>query len=292
MKKSFLLVCIALLIPTIAFADLFDKKANDQFLELDTTSIIAKYPDTYYSSIYIDANSFSTYEYNVANTLKSVYAKDVILRVVVKPSFSPEWALGINRGVDNYSVSLRKVIFHLWQIDEKKETVVIHDIFNSFKPDYKYRYWLIKSSKGIIFINKFPFLTCSILMDELFELKIKVMDKNFYDFSAEIDKESAERIRNVFARMIDRAKHSEYRIGHDGVKYYFSTDTTGINDKSKSGWNTGLIQSPYKETNTGILVSIADGLAGYAQADLEKRKIILNDILKNTGLLESRLNAN
>jgi hypothetical protein len=97
---------------------------------------------------------------------------------------------------------------------------------------------------------------------------------------AVIDSESTRILVDIWESMLSNARKPEgFPFGHDGSMYYFSTRDI----------SSGMIWSPDEETNTGILVSIGELLAEYAEAEKERRVAIVKEIMGKASVLKERL---
>jgi hypothetical protein len=172
----------------------------------------------------------------VINYLSDVYAEDVVFRVIVFPSFYPEYAIAMRKNDDRYYVQLLSPEKQLWGYKTiemmKNESVLKGDAF-------------VRDDEGIKELeSKYP--------QDYLDIPLKKC-------SAPLNHDLALQLTTIWETML---LHTRYQkkdmMGLDGVTYHYSM-RSGHKDFAGKVW------SPDPETKTGKLVTITEALAKYCE---------------------------
>ncbi len=217
------------------------------------TDIGLRTADPYYS---LDAD----YEENVVRVLFDAFHEPVVARVVVYPSFEPEYVVGLVLNGGKYGLLHLEPDIQLYQF-EALEIMKAGGFKPNKDPD---------GSKHAASIRE--------LEDDLPPSRDDVAVKRC---EREISEKIGAKLYALWGEMLFRTRYPDLRpadpnstarminIGIDGVRYHFSLDYPGL-------FLAGNIWSPSPESNTGQFVAIAELMKEACRA--EDSESILADL--------------
>lgn len=183
----------------------------------------------------------------VLNYLGAAYDEDVLVRLIGLPSFSPEYAVWLQKNGDRYHIAYESPEMQLWgyqmmPLMEQGAVQVMND-------DGKF----VKDEKGLKELeSKYP--------KNPEDIQRKSCKK-------EIDKDLADKIVYVWNEMLLGTQYPRGRtMGLDGETYHFSGRGNGYENYAGKVW------SPNPDSKTGKLVEIAHLMTEYCQKGRNKIK--------------------
>lgn len=147
----------------------------------------------------------SGYDTNVHTVFREAYAPDVEVRAVVRPSFQPEYAVGLRRGAHGHEVFLIRPSSQIWgytsaeMMEQGHVVVVSENRVETAQETERTRRSLPPS------VSDMPIARCSVAVDE----------------------ETAAALIRAWRRMLEPPGLGPREFGFDGVTYRFSMEIGG-----------------------------------------------------------------
>lgn len=214
---------------------------------------------------------FEAYYADVVSAFEDVYDRDVFARMIVLPSFTPEYAVAVARDGDVFAILHVQPNHHIWDFH----------LLESYKSGDIRSYDLEGNP------------TTQEVIAELEEMLPESVDALTVEkCEIAITKELAETLYSLWAEMLFRTRYVDYRpvsldgdetftIGADGVTYHFGfeygADTL-----------TGKVWSPDEGTQTARFVEVAETMK---TACLENAPARLNEVRAKAEALLAELNG-
>lgn len=221
-----------------------------------------------------DVNGFiDEYDFQVVTYFKSTFVDGVILKVIVLPSFEPEYVVGIKKLGDGYVVfyDRSEVQLATYEFEFKRKKSELEKI-KTDDPE-KHR------EKLSILMSQYP--------DNKFDAKHIVCEKP-------IDENLVKAIHFVWIEMLLRTQYSkDSNMGRDRTDYHFSGVNYLFEDEQDdlqvlmrfNGVYAGHVWSPEPKTKTGQLVEISKLMVDYCFKSDEDRiaKLLSKKVKKLKG---------
>jgi hypothetical protein len=195
-------------------------------------------------SLFTSSQSRQKYHHMVIDALKEVYTKDVVARVIVLPSFEPEYAIALKKHNEEYTVFMASPTMQLSEYKTIEENIengkVNHDDEHVTRLKALYPTY-----------NEIPLTHCSVA----------------------IDADLGDKLLTVWQTMLLTTRYEKDRpniLQIDGVSYHYSTD-----------FFAGQTWSPSQNSKTGKLVAITDALATYCTASTQDGLAHLKETIVN-----------
>ena len=200
----------------------------------------------------------------VRRVLAGGYSKDVVLRVLLLPSFSPEEVAGIrkrNQEYDAFCITPRTAVWDTYTIKEKESGEIrVFDVNGKRVTPQK--------NKDLLDLKKRA-------PSDYQHIKIQ-------RWSTPIPASVAERVIRLWRQMLlDARPGADERVGVDGETYEFAMPLNGRSVLTAEVW------SPEKGTRTEALVMVAHALSQFARGSMDTQELI-----KRLKSLESRIRSN
>jgi hypothetical protein len=189
------------------------------------------------------------YYAKIHEILAEAYRNDVVLRVVIAPSFQPEEIAGIRKTASGYEVFDVKPTTAIWDTLSLRE--------------YKSGRWPVTNTNGKAFAPENNPIVQSLqqahVPSDYGQIKVQ-------SHSVPIPADVAERIIQVWKKMLaDAREPNQRRIGVDGETYRF--------DLLQPQMNSAGIWSPDENSRTAAMVKLGIVLAEYARSQSNQEKL-------------------
>ena len=176
---------------------------------------------------HLDRYDFDPYYANVKSAFKNAYDRNIFARLIVIPSFTPEYALAVAKEDETYKIIHFSPSHHIWAIESMRSyrnDETIDELASSFPES----------------VEDVTVETC--------ELNIPTkLGENLYKLWGEM----LYRTRYIDQRPIDSGEDSTMTFGLDGTTYHFAFE-------HQQQVLNGKIWSPDEESPTGQFVEITN----------------------------------
>ncbi|MCM2681535.1 hypothetical protein [Echinimonas agarilytica] len=203
------------------------------------------------------------YTHLVLNYLSAAYSDDAVVRLIGFPSFSPEYALWVERKEEKYQIIYQSPEMQLWgyQMIPMMEQGAVQVMNDEGE--------FVKDEEGLAELeSKYP------------KTPEEIPRKSC---SKKIDKDLAEQIIFVWQEMLLETKYPrDMTMGLDGETYHFSGSVNGF------GNYAGKVWSPNPKSRTGKLVEIAYLMTDYC---LKGKRKIRKELVKKTESFVNQLKS-
>jgi hypothetical protein len=199
----------------------------------------------------VDRAMFATYDRRLRTVFAAAFRDDVVVQMMSRPSFKPEWVAGIRRtAAGQYRVFRLEASIQVWIVEHDemvlKGEVKAYSTDGREDPEFRKR-----AAAG-------P----------------KLEDIKAPEISAPIDEEVALAVIGAWKTALDQVNPpGKADLGLDGVTYEFlARDQAGVERRAEK-W------SPLEGSRPGRLVALAGRLGSYAMAQPHQRAGLLREIL-------------
>ena len=211
---------------------------------------------------------YDSYDYKVRTLFAKGYSRGIVFRMVCRPSFTPEWLVGVRKANGGYSAFVLRPQEHIW----KTELVPMYESGQITE--------IVMDDSGAS-VSRIATNDISRLKREVPQdfRKIPVEEQ-----SCALDPHISELLARCWSRMLLGSRHPrQSSLGCDGTTYHFSMRVR------ERGIVSGRALSPSPQSQTGLLSSLGELLATYIEAPKEEKMEILGQIKTRAELLERML---